>query len=181
MSKALKCANLQGYEASNLLAPGFNAGGSSSRSPSPVRHAQLPPADNPFVASPRPINSAALPVPRPYQSDSRSRTPSPDRFPPRISNSPHRASSPLGQAVLAKARGPRPLPNPFSRAQNASTQSLSSAPKEADLQQSRSGTEISHEGQVDAMDEDEDEGPPAKPSRKALGKRRVVEDVDSGF
>lgn len=122
-----------------------------------------------------------LPMPRPMPTDSRSRTPSPDRFSfPRISASPGRASSPLGQTTLAKTRGPRPLPNPFSRGQNASSQSLSSGLRDNGTEPSRSGTGSANEHHTQPTDPDNEDAPaPARPSRKALGKRRVIEDPDS--
>lgn len=63
-------------------------------------------------------------------------------------------------------RGPRPLPNPFTR--DGSQQSLGST-----ANPSRSGSTVDHA-------DEEEMSASAKPSRKALGKRRaVVDDEDS--
>jgi hypothetical protein len=184
----------QAFDASNnLLPPSQAAGGSSSRSPSPTPHARLPAAGD-IVLSPRSYNAAMpLPMPRPFGSDVRSRTPSPDSLrQPRIPPSPGRAGSPLGQSGPTKAKGPRPLPNPFSRSQNPSNRDLPAIGKEG-ATPSRSGTDSTdYHGQHgagvqsvhvngDAHEDDEDSDAPAlaRPSRKALGKRRVIEDPDS--
>ncbi|WVQ83898.1 hypothetical protein IAT38_006042 [Cryptococcus sp. DSM 104549] len=137
---------------------------------------------------------------------SRSRTPSPDRHPlphpPRLPNSPSRTNSPLGLSRL-RMGGPRPLPNPFKSGNNTSQGSLATAASVAGTQggggsgsgsapPSRSGTGDSSGtgaagagGAAGAAAEDDDEEelskPPAKPSRKALGKRRAVVDEDSTF
>lgn len=185
----------QAFEASNdLLRPTQTAGGSTSRSPSPTPHARLPQADG-LVSSPRALNAPMpLPVPRPFGSEVRSRTPSPDSLrQPRIPPSPGRAGSPLGQGILAKAKGPRPLPNPFSRSQNPSNRDLPAAGKDG-ATPSRSGTDSTdYHGQHGAStqtpfangdaagEEDDSDAPPVRPSRKALGKRRVIEDPDSEF
>jgi len=70
-----------------------------------------------------------------------------------MSGSPARAPSPL-----SKAKGPRPLPDPFSRPTNSNP---------------------ALNGAVPIVDSNNDEATPAKPSRKALGKRRAIVDEDS--
>nr|XP_019008923.1 uncharacterized protein I206_06610 [Kwoniella pini CBS 10737]OCF47704.1 hypothetical protein I206_06610 [Kwoniella pini CBS 10737] len=199
-----------------LLPPSSNqAQASSSRSPSPVPHARLPP-DNTLKVTSSPRNydlplpplsngTAALPIPgsnNPFRNAIKSRTPSPDqRHPlpqlPKLSSSPSRTSSPLGRSRMG---GPRPLPNPFAKGNNASHQSLANLANSAHVGSeggnipsrngsgdtpSRSGTgDSSSQGaHVPAEEVDGDDLPPKpiKPSRKALGKRRAVIDEDNNF
>ena len=143
-----------------LLPPDNQQQGSSSRSPSP--HNRVPRV----VDSPHQADFTAPSVTQITRKlIDRSRTPSPDkRALLHASVPPGRAPSPLGRNM----RVPRPLPNPFSRG-NGSQQSLGSTPNP-----SRSGTGST----VDHAD-DEDVHALAKPSRKALGKRRAVVDEDS--
>ena len=166
-----------------LMPPTSGAGGSSSRSTSPA-----PPIRSGGVTSPR-GDRPALPVP-PAVGFELARTPSPDRMTHlrALPTSPVRSTSPLGQH---KARNTRPLPNPFKTA-TASTQSLSSGQNGLGTQPSRSGTGSTNdsgpgftdaEGNAIPPVEGEDAAalaPPA-PSRKALGKRRAVEDPDSEY
>lgn len=85
-------------------------------------------------------------------------------------------------------KGPRPLPNPFTRGPNGSQQSLASGihrEQGAGSNPSRSGTGSTHDGGSGGhagADGEEEEVPltgPVKPSRKALGKRRAIVDEDS--
>lgn len=133
-----------------LLAPVGGPQGSGSRSPSPVPHTRLPPVHL--------AETGGLTEPR-YPQD-RSRTPSPDHFPPpKMSTSPGRASSPLG-----RAKGPRPLPNPL-RNVNGSNPALNP----------------NNTAELASSTADDDPNQPKQPSRKALGKRRAVIDPDSEF
>ncbi len=147
----------------HLLAPEQQQQGSSSRTPSPTPSSRLP-----ITISPRQMGVPLPQIPRANGIPGRSRTPSPDKHalphPPKMSSAPGRAVSPLGKNM----RVPRPLPNPFSRA-DGSQQSLGST-----LDPSRSGT-----GSTGDHGDDEDVPPSSKPSRKALGKRRAVVDEDS--
>lgn len=151
----------------HLLAPEHQQQASSSRSPSP--HGRIP-----VVSSPRQMDIPLAPAARAMGLPGRSRTPSPDRHalphPPKVPSSPSRAASPLGKPT----RGPRPLPNPFSRS-TGSQQSL------AGNHPSRSGTGSSahHASSSANHADDEDASVLDKPSRKALGKRRAVADEDS--
>jgi len=146
-----------------LLAPEQQNQGSSSRSPSP--HSRIP-----VGSSPRQVDVPLAPPVRAMGFIDRSRSPSPDKHSlphlPRLSSSPSRAASPLGRP----ARGPRPLPNPFSRS-NGSQQSLGGV---ANPSRSRTGSSANHA-------DDEDAYVSMTTSRKALGKRRAVADEDSGF
>lgn len=85
------------------------------------------------------------------------------------------------------------MPNPFSRSQNPSSRDLPAAGKDG-ATPSRSGTDSTdYHGQHGAStqtpfangdaagEEDDSDAPPVRPSRKALGKRRVIEDPDSEF
>jgi hypothetical protein len=72
-----------------------------------------------------------------------------------MSGSPARAPSPL-----SKAKGPRPLPDPLRRTNN-------------------SNPALNGANTVPASDSTHEDGAVAKPSRKALGKRRAVVDEDS--
>ena len=138
-----------------LLVPEHQQQASSSRSPSPI--GRVP------VGRSRPMDVPLAPAHRVMRPASRSRTPSPDKHhlpqPPKISSSPSRTASPLGRL----ARGPRPLPNPFSRG-NGSQQRLGPSP-------SGTGSTANHADDEDYVSD--------KPSRKALGKRRAVVDEDS--
>ncbi|WWC87356.1 uncharacterized protein L201_002245 [Kwoniella dendrophila CBS 6074] len=215
------------YEQAGLFPPSGQAQASSSRSPSPVPHVRLPVDSAPRVtSSPRnydiplpPPGGAVAPVPIPAsnnpfrnaqtESGFQSRTPSPDRHPlpqiPKLSSSPvpgARTSSPLGRLRMG---GPRPLPNPFAKNNNASHQSLNNLANSQTLNggssegpmpsrngsgdtPSRSGTggssDQSHPGgPIAGEDVDGDDLPPKplKPSRKALGKRRAVVDEENHF
>ncbi|ORY24881.1 hypothetical protein BCR39DRAFT_545694 [Naematelia encephala] len=173
-------------------------GASSSRSPSPAPPARLPVPDK-LVSSPRQVD-VHLPMHsnNPFRGTAgtldRSRTPSPDRgplpHPPKIiAASPARPGSPLGRT---RAPAHRPLPNPFSRGNNGSQQSLREGANpnpntNTNTNPSRSGTGSTQESSsapktADEDDDDEDiPVRPIKPSRKALGKRRAVIDEDNHF
>nr|XP_019047665.1 hypothetical protein I302_04281 [Kwoniella bestiolae CBS 10118]OCF26595.1 hypothetical protein I302_04281 [Kwoniella bestiolae CBS 10118] len=181
---------------SGLFPPSNQPQASSSRSPSPVPNMRLPSDTTPRVTSNNPFRNANA------ENGRTSRTPSPDHQlnhplpnPPKLSTSPapgSRTGSPLGMGRL-RMGGPRPLPNPFAKGNNASHQSLhnlatGTAPSrngsgEGDTP-SRSGTGDSSNqshGQVEEVDGDELPPKPVKPSRKALGKRRAVVDEDNNF
>nr|XP_018265924.1 uncharacterized protein I303_02301 [Kwoniella dejecticola CBS 10117]OBR88082.1 hypothetical protein I303_02301 [Kwoniella dejecticola CBS 10117] len=216
--------NHQTYEHSGLLSPANQPQASSSRSPSPVPHMRIPPDSAPKVTSsprnydqplpPPSSGGVAVPIPasnNPFRNTSEfangriSRTPSPDHHhplphPPKLSSSPGpgRTSSPLGRLRMA---GPRPLPNPFAKGNNASHQSLNNLANSAHAGSeggtvpsrngsgdtpSRSGTgDSSSQGgahlPADEIDGDDLPPKPIKPSRKALGKRRAVIDEDNHF
>lgn len=153
---------------------------SGSRSPSPAA-ARLGASPRDDLAPLPNIKREGFSYLRP-NGDDRSRTPSPDRHPlphpPKLSSSPARAGSPLGRVRIP---GPRPLPNPFKLA-NGSSQSLGSVQRDHP-NPSRSGTGSTNESSAavnaDGEGEEDDAAKPAKPSRKALGKRRAVVDEDS--
>lgn len=159
-----------------LSAP--NASGSRSPSPAAARLGASPRDDLAPLPS---IKREGFSYLR-SNGDDRSRTPSPDRHPlphpPKLSSSPARAGSPLGRVRIP---GPRPLPNPFKLA-NGSSQSLGSVQRDHH-NPSRSGTGSTNESSAavnaDAEADEDDAAKPAKPSRKALGKRRAVVDEDS--
>ena len=173
-----------------LLQPA--TGASSSRSPSPAPLSRLPAPDTMPHSSPHLQDSTPLPIPPLRLPDGRSRTPSPDRLPVKISSSPGRAS-PLGGG---RARGPRPLPNPFAPRSDTHSALSGSLPKDdhamsqshhSGSQQarssnpSRSGTGSTHDGSgVHHRDELDDGSAEGKPSYKAMGKRRAApKDPDS--
>ncbi|OCF40210.1 hypothetical protein I317_05967 [Kwoniella heveanensis CBS 569] len=199
-----------------LAVPGTQVQASSSRSPSPVPHNRLPSDPVPRISSSPRNYDAPLPPPGPgsvngtgpfkgpYTDAPRSRTPSPDSHPlphpPRIPGSPGqtRTSSPLGRMRMG---GPRPLPNPFANAKNASQHSLApsatgpasttgaatpTVPGSNGPSRNGTGDTPSRSGTgstADDLEEDGDNLPavPIKPSRKALGKRRAVVDEDNHF
>lgn len=168
-------------------------GGSSSRSPSPSGYNRALPdvRDSQLFNDTRHLPE--VPTTESFSSHLQaavtdrgvSRTPSPDGRrsahqlpqlpPPKPIASPPRSGSPLGRSRM---QGPRPLPNPFKTVN--SSQSLTTAAADArELQPapSRGHSGSTHEGGSSGTGEDEDDE--ARPSRKALGKRRAIPDPDS--
>ncbi|WVQ68769.1 uncharacterized protein L199_006978 [Kwoniella botswanensis] len=215
------------YEQSGLFPPSNQPQASSSRSPSPVPHVRLPSNSTPKVtSSPRNYDLPLQPPPpsqgagappiagsnNPFRNANNengrsSRTPSPDQqphplpHPPKLSSSPvptSRTNSPLGMGRL-RMGGPRPLPNPFAKGNNASHQSLQNLANGTGTTPSRNGSgdtpsrsgtgdssNQSHAGVNHGVDDKEIDGDdlppkPVRPSRKALGKRRAVVDEDNNF
>lgn len=182
-----------------LAAPGEGMA-TTSRSPSPSRnYMPLPPENG---RSPRTTDSG-----HGHSSQSghvenltshmaginlepkRSRSPSPTSHglsaPPKIGRgqSPPRSRSPQGRT---RVPGPRPLPNPNAQFKPVSSNPnlVATATEHDSRAPTRGGSGSSIEGGVatsngSAVIDEDGEGAPARPSRKALGKRRAVPDEDS--
>lgn len=185
-----------------LAAPGEGMA-TTSRSPSPSRNMALP-AEN--GRSPRSTDSGHGHGSQSGHVDNlstqmagvnlepkRSRSPSPSPnsrlpAPPKIGlgQSPPRSGSPLGRA---RVPGPRPLPNPNAqfKSVNSNPNLVSTATDHGSRAPTRGGSGSSVENGAPTsngsanMDPEDGDGAPARPSRKALGKRRAVPDVDSEF
>ncbi|KAL1408179.1 hypothetical protein Q8F55_004984 [Vanrija albida] len=193
----------------DMLAPGESAEASASRSPSP--HSTPLGGAGGSRASPPVLNDRPLPAAAPLhrqlgesptnqillhavRDGGRSRTPSPDRRglpePPKVPPSPARNPSPVGRSRIP---GPRPLPSTRQlRSNNSpSTNSLTGLvdgphqPSRGGSGSTNNGTNGSGSGaEGDAEEDDETSAaaPPARPSRKALGKRRAEPvDPDNDF